>query len=407
MIKFSKILLYLSATLILAWVLPWFYNFLEPAAPRRPFVMYSAVVGDFAILESSADGTVRKDLAGNTYTDKQFDSILPLFYYRQLMADGKFPDTLNGEPVSARVAQNENFMFRSSPRSVNNTPVPLYPLLESMSTRVDLEMPDDVFRLDRRGITFIDCTTNQVKKEKSRTFTDAMIGKGFQFPAVLIDGDPNTRKEYDEGYLVTDANGKLFHLKQTVGRPYVRYIELPADLEISHVLLTEFRSRKHLAFMTDVDGKFYMLETESYALKPLDIPPVDLRRDNFVVQGNAFDWTVTVTYADGSTSWYAIDARDYSRVAELTYPKPEPDNAKKIGGYLFPFQLKFTSTQNTWAYPDFYRFSIAALPLAVVLALIYGWLHRRRGVRETIPGVVYILLLGLYAFIPLLIFGKR
>ena len=97
-------------------------------------------------------GLIRRDQSGNNYTQEQTDSILPLFYVRQLMADERFPDSLMGVPVSPRQVQITNFNFRVSAADINAPSVPLYPLLESMSGRVDLKMPDDVFRITPHGI---------------------------------------------------------------------------------------------------------------------------------------------------------------------------------------------------------------------------------------------------------------
>ena len=62
------------------------------------------------------------DRRGNRYGQRQFDSLLPLFYARQLVADGRFPDSIAGRAVSPREAQAATFVFRSTPQDVN-TPV--------------------------------------------------------------------------------------------------------------------------------------------------------------------------------------------------------------------------------------------------------------------------------------------
>ena len=95
--------------------------------------------------QEEGKGTVRRDAAGNIYSEAAFDSILPMFYFRQLMSDERFPDTINGIAVTPKIVQTENFNFRSVPTDINTPSIGLYPMLESMSGRVDLKMP---------GITF-------------------------------------------------------------------------------------------------------------------------------------------------------------------------------------------------------------------------------------------------------------
>ena len=68
-----------------------------------------------------------------------------------------------------------------------------------MSGRVDLKMPDDVFRITSKGIDFIDMATNSVKADKSLQFTEAMTKKGFRFPATEIAGNPTVKKSMTKG----------------------------------------------------------------------------------------------------------------------------------------------------------------------------------------------------------------
>ena len=116
------------------------------------------------MVDFAGDGIVRRARGGRTYSAREFDSILPTFYARQLLNDERFPDSLCGVAVTPRLLQSENFMFRSTPAEINKPRTGLYPLLESMSGRVDLEMPDDVFRITSSGIEFVVMATNRIDR---------------------------------------------------------------------------------------------------------------------------------------------------------------------------------------------------------------------------------------------------
>ena len=89
--RFSTILLYVTIAFLLLWQLPWCYNFFIVKPEKTPFTLYSFVIGDFAQMgQEEGKGTVRRDLAGNIYSEAAFDSILPMFYFRQLMSDERF-----------------------------------------------------------------------------------------------------------------------------------------------------------------------------------------------------------------------------------------------------------------------------------------------------------------------------
>lgn len=343
MLRFSKILFYSTLVFLLLWQLPWCYSFFTSKPVKMPFALYSTVAGDF-ILTGNEDGAgvKRRDLGGNEYTQREVDSLLPAFYYRQLITDERFPDTLNGVAISPRLVQTGNFTFKVTPSDINVHEVALYPLLESMSGRVDLEMPGDVFRIHARGIEFIDMNSNTIKKEKSALFTNAMLKKGFKFPATVIAGNPVTRKEYDEGYLVLDSDNKLFHLKRTKDRPYVRAIDLPDGVRPAHLFVTEFRNKKSLGFLTDINHAFYVLEAKTYRLEKVDIKAYNPKTDAISIFGNMFDWTIRVSGL-GSEAYYAVRADDYSLIKRYEPKVPEQSVAQKIGEYIFPLRIHFTS----------------------------------------------------------------
>ena len=155
MIRLSKIILFFTAVVLLAWLLPWTYRFLTVRPDRTPFTLYSCVTESFASIDFNDGEIVRHDASGKTYTDREFDSILPLFYYRQLLSDGRQPDTLRGVALTPQTVSMQSFYFRNSPSDINKVKPELYPLLEAMSGRVELQMPPDVFRIHDR-IEFID-----------------------------------------------------------------------------------------------------------------------------------------------------------------------------------------------------------------------------------------------------------
>lgn len=122
---------------------------------------------------------------------------------------------------------------------------------------------------------------NTIDQEKSKVFTEVLKKKEFRFPAQYVAGNPSTRKEYDEGYLILDAEGKLFHMKQTQGRPYVRAIPLPEGLNAKYLFITEFQDRKTLGYITDVNNNFYVLKNKTYEVIKTGLPSYNPETDNF------------------------------------------------------------------------------------------------------------------------------
>lgn len=403
--KYIRALVFLTAVALLAWLLPWGYGFIFSRPGSHPFTLYSCVTHSFAYTDRSSGKTIYKDYDGHIYTDKQFDSILPTFFYRQLVADGRLPEQIEGIPVDARRIQQGNFMFRHSPVHVNVRGVTLYPLLESMPDRVDLEMPGDVFRMDGR-MEFVDMETNRVNEDLSQRFTKVLLDKGFVFPVRYIAGNPTVRKEYDEGYLIIDRNYQVFHVKRIKGRPFVRNTGISPDLKMKYAFVTEFRNRRFYGILTDADNRTYVLDAKTYNLKELPLGSFNPEKESMTIFGDDFYWTVSIGGEQGMRL-YAVKSGDYS-LADTAFLASGEDQSDVIARYLFPFKLSFTSYADKFVYPRLSDWSVWALILNVLMVAGYVVVRRRE------PGVmacgVVLLFLGLYALIPFLLkipFVKR
>ncbi|MBQ5838927.1 MAG: DUF4857 domain-containing protein [Bacteroidaceae bacterium] len=345
MFKTSKIFFCLLLLFMMVWQLPACYNFFVAKSVDTPFTLYSGIAGEFASLKLDEDKKMHyRDASGKEYTEEQFDSILPTFYYRQLVTDGRFPDSIHGVAVTPRQVQMSNFNMRISPLDLNKPRLGIQQMLESMSGRVDLELPDDAFRITAEGMEFVEMETNTIDPDKSARFTQMMKQKGFQFPATYLSGNPTDRKEYDEGYVMLDATKKLFHVKQTVGRPYVRAIALPEDMTPKHLFITEFPSRKWLCFLTDTDGYLWVVERDSYAVRRTEIPSFIPEEQSMLIIGNMFDWTVKANRGT-EECYYAISAQDYTLIDSMAYQTPR---------YTIP-GLSFTSTKDKFVKPRIVR----------------------------------------------------
>lgn len=313
MTYFSKIILYLTFAVLILWKVPQGINMLLMESYRSDFTLWSALEEDFLSL-GNYDGKMKYySRGGRNFSEQQFDSLLPAFYVRQLVTDGRFPIEVKGVTVTPQLLVQHNFNFRVKPSDINAPQIGLYSLQESMSKRVQLEMPSDVFRLTDEAIEFIDMDTNSLDEEKSDTFTSALKKKGFVFPAAKIAGNPSTRKEYDNGYMLIDANGQVFNLRMTVGRPYVRLITTPESITPQHVFVTEFSDRANLGFMTDSENNMYVI-TKDNSVKLISGLKYKPERDAITIFGNLFDWTIRLV-TDTHDNYYAISADNYECIS--------------------------------------------------------------------------------------------
>ena len=340
MTRFSKLFFGLLVVVLLLWQVPRAVNYLTAERETTPFTLYSEVLNDFALIRRGNGEIEYADRRANRDEQRQSDSLLPLFYARQLVAAGRFPDSIGGRAVSPREAQEATFVFRSTPQGVN-TPTPgIRFLLESMSGRVDLEMPADAFRLTDDGIEFIDMAANRVEQQKSARFTEVMRRKGVRFPVTELSGNPTTRKEYDEGYVLLDADRRMFHLKMVQGRPYVRAIALPEGMRPEHLFITEFHNRRTLALLTDDRARLYAVCMPGYEVRRVGEVFYDPLRESISIIGTLLHWTVCVEGASAERC-YAVAADGLAQLDTISYP---------LSARHLP-ELAFTSPKDNYVRP--------------------------------------------------------
>lgn len=399
-----RTIIILLAALLLAWLLPWCYNFICSSPSESPLTLYSCVTHDFVTFSfEGKDDTAGYDLAGNSFDEKQFDSIMPTFFYRRLAEDDRLPAQIDGIGFDLHEVERSNFVFRSSPSDLNRPCTGLYQLLDAAPGREGFRTPDDVFRITHTGIEFVKMEGNCIDIPKSERFTRVMTDKGFVFPARAVAGNASTRKVYDNGYLLIDAAGVPFQLKQLHGRPFVRRIEQPDSVVFTHAFVTEFPDKRLLGFLGNDRGDIHALEAD-YSLHRLPLRPVDLRRERLIIVGDHFYWTAIIE-RQGFERLTAVNARDYSLAAEheTDFPAAKWEQARK---YLFPFRLVFTASSDKYVKPRFHDFSYLALGLNLLLAI--GWaVYSRKRRRCRAVRILGILVLGIYLLVPLLLTSRE
>jgi hypothetical protein len=389
-------------TLAMFWVLPWVWNLVTDKPSRFPFVYYSSIVEAFGIRHMNGDDFVNTDSNGNIYSTDAFDSILPMLYYRQLANNGRLPDSLNGRAISPHIISTHNFFFRYRPSDQFKPQIALYPLFESMAPRVDIEMPGDVFRLTET-LSFIDPVTNKVKEKKSQLFNQSLLQQGFVGPAKHVAGTPSTRKAYDEGYFIIDANQNLFHLKMVNAKPFVRKITVNEEIQPLWIATTEYPDRSFYGFLFTKDNRLFTINTHGYDIQEVPMPEFDYKKDELLIMANMFFWNVQVTSQQGMKV-FALDANSRQKADQIYF---ERTHASTMATKWFvPVALKFTSSDDEYIIPRAHAGGWQVIPLSIVLLLTYILICRKRGKKVEVLPLFWIAVTGLAGFTSILLFNS-
>ena len=234
MAKIVRFLLILTTIFTLSFYLPSLYRRTVEKRPLKTMIYFSEVSRDFVIARETVDSASQQgsmlyyDGRNNLLSETEYMQLLPFNNRRKLKLMGIMPDSLNGVELTTDVLKNVKRSMLIADRSFTYQ---IDPLFESEPERLGVTLPDDLFRIGKNGIEFIDCETGEIRKEKSERFEEAMRATGFEAPASGIYGIPSVIKRWDSGYFITDRNGRLFHLKMVKGAPFCRKIETGFDVK--------------------------------------------------------------------------------------------------------------------------------------------------------------------------------
>ena len=350
--KNLKYVIFALGFIVLAWMLPALYELVSPRTDKTPFVVYSCLDSTFIKMEVQDKQVHYIDFRGQEFTKSEADSLLPLFAFRQLVAEGRLPDSLYGVALTPKLIQQNSFHFKTSPKQLNKPAVGLYTMLESASGRVDLTLPPDVFRLTKEGLEFIDCETNAANRAKSLSFSRELAKHGFTFPVQLIWGNGTTRKDYDNGFLLTDANNRLFQLKMVKGTPWVREIKNEEFKIMNYIQVFTLEPANRQLIGLVVDDAYQLSAVRSNGeLAHIGIGAYDPQEMQITITGDLFHWTIT-EYTATDSRYYAVDANTFEQVACAIIPDPERPLTQKIERIMLPVRLRFTSWRTQLIYPN-------------------------------------------------------
>ncbi len=411
MVKLSRYILVLTGVLVAAVSIPSLYWLVIAKVPPSPVIFYSTVLDDFIIVNSSRmeERSTRIDSKGNTYDQADYERVMPLMFFRQLIADGRMPDSINGVPMDPALLNRYNYSYRFNPRSFDAPTPSLYPLLESQSGRVNLEMPDDYFRM-KRGIEFIVARDNKVNVEKSRLFTDALTEKGFRFPASIIAGIPTTRKSKDEGYFITDRDSKLFHLKMVKGAPFVEAIYTPEGFEIIQIECVDMRTSEYYAYIYTRSHGVFVLMDEVYDLQRLPVEGFNPYENTLRVNGDMFNKCISWIGENWIKAVAVDDMYNVVKEYEESWPAVHDLTEGKIFAALFPFHIELKSSNSSFI-RLYLKLSHGYIWIItnIVLALVYvSFLFRSR--KPLVPHIIDIIIIvitGVFGLIAVSVYPNR
>ncbi|MCK4529748.1 MAG: DUF4857 domain-containing protein [Candidatus Marinimicrobia bacterium] len=343
--KISRYSIILLIVVVSALYLPDFFSMLFDKKVSTPRLNYSAVINEFVYTQYHGMGkTERKDIQGNSYSEREYYKLLPFKYYANLDKWGQLPDEINGFKLNSKSIRRNSQVFRIQSKHINPPLVPLNIMFEAEGDYAQLMLPDDVFRLGNT-IEFLDPVSNSVLEEKSHKFQEAMDAAGFTFPAKIVAANQTNRKPFDEGYFIKDAVNKVFQLKMIKDEPVCVETGIDPNLGIRQIFISENMRKEFYGYLLTDNNEVYLITYDDYKLQQIPTVPDDPKYSYVANEMTIYVYTYPVNkhiqIASGGFRQMIILDNDFNKIAEHveTWTPYEKRPASIVKSFIFPFEL--------------------------------------------------------------------
>lgn len=381
--RLSTLFMMTLAVLVLALHLPAIYERLAVNWVEKTHLFYSPTLKDFIYTETTAGydpeaaskaedhhaNIAYKDAQGRYYHRLEFEKNLPFVYVRNMDRRGLLPMTIDGVTLDRKIIDAHRQVLELSVKNLpGHTPSrAFWPLLNTDPGQAGLVFPDDRFRFTDDAMEFINADYNIVDDRLTATWTGALVDNGFVFPARFVAGNFTILKPFDDGVFVVDSDYAVFHLKRVADEVLVTRTPIDPELETRYITVVESTLGQFHGLLLDGAGGLHLLTTDNYRLIELPLPGYDYKRMDFKI---LFDPLFrTAVYSNESRIYATVFDRSYQPLAshEHRMSRATPTLAQKIGWFLFPYRLSFTSETSRMISPR-----VAASPGHFISALVVG-----------------------------------
>ena len=401
--RLSRYAVIIISICIMAVYIPHFYWKVFGAFKWRTLLFYSPTLKKFVYKEVVAPHRFQYgDETGKIYNEKELEEILPFLYWRNLEKKGKIPIIIDGKTYDKDTIKKNRQCFELMPKMFpdKHPQIQLYPLFDTKKDEALLKFPKEMFRITDKQMEFITASTNMIDEHLSKVFTNALINKGFVFPARLIAGKPTCMKPFDEGYFIVDSKNSVFHLRRVDNRPFCIKTPIPENIGIRYIKISENKRREFYGILLTDSGEVYLISYDNYRLVPL--PLKNYNPDTMDLKILIDPIYRTITYSDENIVYAVVTDDHYRPIARYHRNIPSLNKALVETAYsvLFPFSIQpepdvrlsrymsFNVVTNGWP-------GLIGI-LASVLFYIFYMRIKKYDVKANLFDLVIILFTGLY-----------
>lgn len=247
----------------------------------RYYIFYSPILKEFIYQENHGGHNFSfTSQSKKSFTQKEYESMLPFVYWRDLEIQGKLPINIEGRIFEKDELKKERLSFEFIPKERRKSHAKLYPLFNPHSTQGAILFPEQAIYFGDSKISVYDFDNGLLKNETQMVNSLAREAS-LSFPIERVFGKSTNMKPFDLGYILIDSKKHAFNIRKQDDKMTLEEISFLNNIDISYIYISENRAQKFAGYLIDKASNFYLLRWD---FNPILLPLEDFNAKTMSLQ---------------------------------------------------------------------------------------------------------------------------
>lgn len=388
--RLSNLVLNSCFVLILAFFIPSILDFVLPKSYKSYHIDFSPVFDKFVLSSYQARPKKREYFIikdQKNLSEDEYMASLPFDFYSVLIKNDNFPSEFDYFASDIALIRQNSQYFGLQYKNNLKSQTPLFALLESNPKNLKLQIPSHLIDISD-DFVFINTATNEIDKDLSDKFKNALLDSGAKFGIKQFYSNPNLLKSFDEGAFVVDKDGQIFHILLKNGEPIVKNTQIICNNVVNIAVSEHFRKEFYGALICG--DELSLISYDNY--RQIALGKYSWDKQNLRLKIDPLFKTLSLK-SENQINLITYNP-DFSIYRQTKFDTTNDEN--KFLGFILPFEISLNIDKISKAYEFGVKFSPFGLILSLILAIFVFYRQKDKF------NAVFVAITGIYGFLILL-----
>lgn len=203
---------------------------------QRYYIFFSPIEKKFVYQKNHGGHNFSyHDSAGNTFSKKHYESLLPFNYWSNLKQQNKLPIVIDSKIYDEKTIKTNRLSISYTYKLLKQNHGNLYPLFNPNKDVAAINYSDDMIWVKNDSFVVFHHNAN-INRDLTLELNNLSDKFGIKFPIKNVWGKFSNLKPFDAGLFIKDFNGNIFNIKRYNDILSISKIKnIPDDIEYIHI----------------------------------------------------------------------------------------------------------------------------------------------------------------------------